>query len=1290
MKRTIMILTFLLVTSVIWGQTSPIQETFSNLGPYGGYQTETWTGDDGGTWTATDARTDQTINGKAICIRNGVLNSPTVADGIGSLTVTTQRVFAGGSGDMEVRVNGIPVGTVPYDATVQTTTINNINIVGNIVVEIDATNNSLDRPKIDDLIWTAFTTGVIPPSISNIVQSPETDITSTTTVSVSADVTAGDAALNYVELHWNITNDFSTYTTIAMSLDSGVTYATNSDIPAQADGTTVYYRIYAQDVDEESATSAVQNYTVSDPATTTLPYAQTFDSDLGDCYSFTVAGVKPWYHYQQSAAANGYQGQNPEEQWLVLPGINFNNYTSVEMNFNTYAQYGTNNDDNYLKLYYSADYAGIGDPTPSIWQEISYNQPTGINDSTEVSEFSGNLDLSAVSGSMVYLAFKYYSTDSPTRWRVDDISIYDTGGLPQVATPTFDPDGGVYTATQSVTISCATATARIYYTTDGSEPTSSSPQYSVPIDITQTTTLKARAFAFGYNPSNIATAEYLFPSIVNDIASLRSGTLGELYLLSGEAVLTFQQSFRNQKFIQDTTAGILIDDDTGMITTSYNRYDGITGLVGTLSEYGNMLQFVPAADPGAATSVGNVITPAVITLADLLSSDAFGDYEAQLVQINDLQFVSPGGSFANGTIYPLTDGTDNFDFRTTFYSVDYIDMSVPGGDFDLVCIPNSRTEGDFITAREWADFNVDDDYYSSTSGLSGQNLWDELQLIITTGHQTLSETEAKTTIYTDIDNYDGNVQCIYTGTWGVGVYPPTPTDFSVEHSYVQSWYNEMGDDIPDQAWANWDLHHIFPALAAANTERYYYPYDYITAIVSDWGSGDHYSYFGSNAASTTAFEVADQFKGNVARALLYFTIRYYDDDLGLTRFGVEMLPVLYQWHNQDPVDNNEYNRNLAIYAVQGNRNPFVDHPEFVEDIWGDLLLAAPQNPLADNIGETNFTANWDAVTRSIDYRLDVSSDPTFLSYDGFVSGYKNLPVSATSQTVNGLTTGTTYYFRVKAVDTIDGYLSMNSANGSATPFIQEMGDLIYYWNFNDDVPASGTNWVQPIASQIGSGALTYSFVNAVSYGGTTINGVDGEENGGSFVPQGGEGNINNGEYFELAVPTSGFEEIYLSYPTRRTSTGFTTQEIQYSLDGTSWISHSTIDISAFGNDWETNQIVVADFSGISAVNDNADFAVRIILDGASSNLGNNRFDNIRVSGQEIISGQLPAPENVSITISGNDVIITWDAVSGAESYRVEASSEPDGSFNPAAGIFNGTEWTGTISGNRMFYRVIAE
>ncbi len=51
-----------------------------------------------------------------------------------------------------------------------------------------------------------------------------------------------------------------------------------------------------------------------------------------------------------------------------------------------------------------------------------------------------------------------------------------------------------------------------------------------------------------------------------------------------------------------------------------------------------------------------------------------------------------------------------------------------------------------------------------------------------------------------------------------------------------------------------------------------------------------------------------------------------------------MIDLLLDWHERDPVSQKEILRNEEVYAIQGNRNPFVDHPEFVERIWGDTTV----------------------------------------------------------------------------------------------------------------------------------------------------------------------------------------------------------------------------------------------------------------------------------------------------------------------------------------------------------------
>ena len=137
-----------------------LAETFENIPANdGGYQTRNWTGDEGGNWIATDARTDQTLTNRAITIRNGSLTAPTTSGGIGSLTVTTKRVFGGSGGTFNLKVNGNVVGTIIYgdQDVIQTTTIPNINIEDNVTIVIDGNSVTSNRVVFDDLSWTCYT-----------------------------------------------------------------------------------------------------------------------------------------------------------------------------------------------------------------------------------------------------------------------------------------------------------------------------------------------------------------------------------------------------------------------------------------------------------------------------------------------------------------------------------------------------------------------------------------------------------------------------------------------------------------------------------------------------------------------------------------------------------------------------------------------------------------------------------------------------------------------------------------------------------------------------------------------------------------------------------------------------------------------------------------------------------------------------------------------------------------------------------------------------------------------------
>lgn len=130
-------------------------ENFENIPASSSYfETNSWVNNNI-TWTASDSRTDQTINAKAIVIRNGSLTSSIITGGIKSLTVTTQLKFSGNPGNLILEINDIQVGTIPFNSGVVTTTLDNINIAGNIIIKL-VNPNTGQRIAIDDLSWSCY------------------------------------------------------------------------------------------------------------------------------------------------------------------------------------------------------------------------------------------------------------------------------------------------------------------------------------------------------------------------------------------------------------------------------------------------------------------------------------------------------------------------------------------------------------------------------------------------------------------------------------------------------------------------------------------------------------------------------------------------------------------------------------------------------------------------------------------------------------------------------------------------------------------------------------------------------------------------------------------------------------------------------------------------------------------------------------------------------------------------------------------------------------------------------
>jgi hypothetical protein len=292
----------------------------------------------------------------------------------------------------------------------------------------------------------------------------------------------------------------------------------------------------------------------------------------------------------------------------------------------------------------------------------------------------------------------FFKTTDPTsenecRFFLDNVRITDASSTPQVANPTFTPPGGTYSDPQNVTINCATEGAIIRYTLDGTEPLVTSTEFSTPIVISTTTTIKARAWKDDLNPSTVSTANYVFSQSVTTLAELRAlapnyiqgsnqGTI--VYKYTGNAVVTHVQEFNNVKYIQDETAAIMIFDQGAKIS-GVQEGDKITNLSGTLTNYWGMLQIIPSenCDP---VSWDNKVVPTVIT-ASQLDFDNENPVQAKVVKINNV-FYTEQGTFGKGIYYNLKENDMVYDsvVYTDKFEAEYIGQPIPTIAVDIIGI----------------------------------------------------------------------------------------------------------------------------------------------------------------------------------------------------------------------------------------------------------------------------------------------------------------------------------------------------------------------------------------------------------------------------------------------------------------------------------------------------------------------------------------------------------------------------------------------------------------------------
>lgn len=243
-------------------------------------------------------------------------------------------------------------------------------------------------------------------------------------------------------------------------------------------------------------------------------------------------------------------------------------------------------------------------------------------------------------------------------------------------------------------------------------------------------------------------------------------------------------------------------------------------------------------------------------------------------------------------------------------------------------------------------------YYATADHLEGQALRVALMNIIR-AHTELTYTPGLWNAYYTTDKKpNGKVWDMYSdvpggtpayeyslGTNQCGSVSPTAEGscYNREHTWPQS---KFGSSSPMQT----DLFIVYPSDYFVNSERGNLPYGKVGVTTRTFTNN---SKLGSNiyagAPTGNCYEPIDSFKGDLARTYFYISTCYRNDSakfvswematqVNLKPWAVQML---LEWHHNDPVSKKETDRNNAVYALQNNRNPFIDHPEYADCIWGN-------------------------------------------------------------------------------------------------------------------------------------------------------------------------------------------------------------------------------------------------------------------------------------------------------------------------------------------------------------------
>lgn len=197
--------------------------------------------------------------------------------------------------------------------------------------------------------------------------------------------------------------------------------------------------------------------------------------------------------------------------------------------------------------------------------------------------------------------------------------------------------------------------------------------------------------------------------------------------------------------------------------------------------------------------------------------------------------------------------------------------------------------------------------------MDGGDIKSSLRSMMSKNHRSMSYGQAKDVMFGKVDNENGEVCCVYSDLFCIRTSKtPNHNQMNAEHTWPQS---KGATGV-----AKSDLHHLFPTVSKINSARSNYPFCNVVTVKWEMNG----SKVGRDSKGTTCFEPPEIHKGNVARAMFYFSIRY---NKGI---DADQEEVLRSWHRESPVDRAEEERHAGIVRHQQNENYFITNPELVD------------------------------------------------------------------------------------------------------------------------------------------------------------------------------------------------------------------------------------------------------------------------------------------------------------------------------------------------------------------------